>query len=100
MGGAFGARLGVEPAGMRLGDQQTMWGSCGRDGIVRVNWRLVHAPAAAMEYVVAHEVVHLVERNHTDRFWRLLGEVLPGWAERKALLESWEREQAIERRVV
>ena len=54
-----------------------MWGSCGRDGVIRINWRLIQAPAAAMEYVVAHEVTHLVERSHGPAFWSALGEVMP-----------------------
>jgi hypothetical protein len=45
------AKLGVEPAGVRVGDQQRSWGTCGKDKVVRINWRLIQAPAAAMEYV-------------------------------------------------
>lgn len=97
---AYSRELAVEPADVRLSSQRTMWGSCGKDGVLRINWQLVQAPAAAMEYVVAHEVCHLVERTHTDRFWRVLGEVMPDWSERKALLERWEREQMIDGRAV
>lgn len=91
--GQYSRALEVTPRDVRLADQKTMWGSCGQDGVLRINWRLVQAPAAAMEYVVAHEVAHLVERNHTDLFWATLAEVMPDWAERKGLLERWEREQ-------
>lgn len=96
----YARALGVEPKGVRLSEQKHMWGSCGKDGLIRVHWRLVQAPAAAMEYVVAHEVCHLVERNHTERFWQTLGGVMGDWRERKALLERWEREQMIETREV
>ena len=65
----FGRRheeaLGVEPAGYRLSEAKSRWGSLGRDGVVRAHWRLAQAPAAAMEYVVAHELAHLVHRNHS-----------------------------------
>lgn len=82
--------LGVAPAGFRLSDSRARWGSCGRDGVIRVHWRLVQAPSAALEYVVAHELAHLAERNHGPAFWALLGRSLPDWSLRKAMLERWE----------
>lgn len=96
----YGAMLDVEVAGVRLGEQKTMWGSCGKDSIIRVHWQLVQAPVAAMEYVVAHEVCHLVERSHSDRFWSTLGQVMADWPERKAMLEEWELDQAMAGREV
>jgi predicted metal-dependent hydrolase len=84
--------LGVEAAGVRLGEQKRSWGTCGKDGVIRVHWRLVQAPAAAMEYVTAHEVAHLLHRNHSDEFWATLARTMPEWAERKAMLERWEVE--------
>lgn len=92
----FGRRhekvLGVEAAGFRLSEAKHRWGSLGRDGVVRVHWRLAQAPAAAMEYVVAHEVAHLLIRNHSPEFWQVLARSLPDWAERKAMLEAWEQD--------
>jgi predicted metal-dependent hydrolase len=86
------ATLGVQAAGYRLSDARSRWGSCGRDNVVRVHWRLVQAPTPAFEYVVAHEVAHLLHRNHSAEFWGVLGRTLPDWAERKAMLERWESE--------
>ena len=86
------AALGVEASGYRLSDAKERWGSLGRDGVVRVHWRLVQAPMATMEYVVAHEVAHLIERNHSPEFWATLARTLPDWAERKVMLERWEGE--------
>jgi len=86
------ATLAVEAAGYRLSDARSRWGSCGRDNVVRVHWRLVQAPTPAFEYVVAHEVAHLLHRNHSAEFWAVLGRTLPNWAERKAMLERWESE--------
>jgi len=91
----YQVKLGVEAAGIRAGDQQRAWGTCGKDKVVRINWRLIQAPAAAMEYVVAHEVCHLVERHHGPAFWEKLGEVMPDWRERKAALEAWESEHLV-----
>ena len=87
------ASLGVEAASYKLTDSATRWGSCERDGVVRVHWRLVQAPRTALEYVVAHEVTHLVHRNHSPEFWQVLGGTMPGWREAKGLLERWEGER-------
>lgn len=84
------ASLGVRAEGFRLSDSSSRWGSCGRDGVVRVHWRLIQAPSVAMEYVVAHEVVHLIHRNHSPEFWRVLASGMPEWAAGKAMLEEWE----------
>jgi len=94
--GRFGRRheaaLGVEAAGFRLSESKSRWGSLGRDGVVRVHWRLVQAPVAALEYVVAHEVAHLLHRHHGPAFWAALARSLPDWPERKAMLEAWEQD--------
>ncbi len=85
-----GAKLGVEATAYRLSEARSRWGSCGRDGIIRIHWRLIQAPRAAMEYVVAHELVHLLHRNHSPSFWMKLPETMPNWVEAKELLERWE----------
>jgi predicted metal-dependent hydrolase len=54
---------------------------------------LVQAPAAAFEYVVAHEVAHLLHRNHSAEFWSVLAQTLPDWTDREAMLERWETER-------
>ncbi|MBT3220360.1 MAG: DUF45 domain-containing protein [Proteobacteria bacterium] len=92
----FGRRheknLGLKANDYRLGEQKRFWGSCGKDRVIRVHWQLIQAPALAMEYVVAHELVHLIERNHSEQFWALLGQTLSEWGEGKAMLEAWEGE--------
>jgi predicted metal-dependent hydrolase len=84
--------LGVQATGYRLSEARSRWGSCGRDGVVRVHWHLVQAPTPAFEYVVAHEVAHLAHRNHSPAFWALLAKTLPDWVDRRAMLERWESE--------
>jgi predicted metal-dependent hydrolase len=86
------ANLGVQAEGYRLSDAKGRWGSCGKDGVIRVHWRLVQAPMAALEYVVAHEVAHLTHRNHRPEFWAALSQTMPDWSERKAMLEAWEHD--------
>lgn len=85
-------RLGVTPKGARLSDSVHSWGTCGKDEIIRVHWRLIQAPKVAFEYVVAHEVAHLLHRNHSPELWQTLAKTMPEWAQAKALLERWEGE--------
>ncbi len=92
LGRAHEITLGVLAVDYRLTDTRTRWGSLGRDGVVRVHWRLIQAPAAALDYVVAHEVSHLVHRHHGPEFWQVVGKALPDWHERRDMVERWEQE--------
>lgn len=69
-----------------LSSARTRWGSCHSSGRIHLNWRLVQMPVRLLDYVVAHEVAHLLEMNHSPRFWRIVGRVVPDYAAcRKAL---------------
>ncbi len=69
------ARLGQRVATLRLTDPAGRWGSCSAEAGIAFSWRLILAPPPVMDYVVAHEVAHLVELNHGRRFWRLVEEL-------------------------
>ncbi|XYJ09373.1 M48 family metallopeptidase [Telluria sp. B2] len=73
---------------LRLLSMRTQWGSCSPKGEVLLNPHLVKAPRACIEYVVAHELCHLKEHNHSERFYRLLGTILNDWAARKSELDD------------
>ena len=73
-----GARLGLGFTAIAIRDQRTRWGSCSGAGTLSFSWRLVLAPPAVLEYVVVHELCHLREANHSERFWRLVESALPG----------------------
>ncbi len=60
---------------IRIGDMKTRWGSCHPDGRLSFSWRLILAPPEARDYVVAHEVAHLVHHNHSAKFWALCEEL-------------------------
>ncbi|HQZ12349.1 MAG TPA: SprT family zinc-dependent metalloprotease [Devosia sp.] len=69
--------LGVEYKAISMRSQSTRWGSCSSTGRLNFNWRLVLAPPFVLDYVAAHEVAHLLEMNHSDRFWARVEETLP-----------------------
>ena len=75
----FTARLDLTPPQLGLSSARTRWGSCSRQSGIRVNWRLIHLPAHLSDYVVAHEVAHLLEMNHSPRFWTVVGSLYPDW---------------------
>lgn len=72
----------------RLLSMRTQWGSCSPRGTLLLNPDLIKAPKACIEYVVAHELCHLKEHNHSERFYRLLGAALPDWERRKQELDG------------
>lgn len=73
----FAARLGVQVKRLQLSNAQTRWGSASADGSIRLNWRLIHFGMATIDYVVAHELAHLREMNHSPRFWDVVRSVIP-----------------------
>ncbi|MHB1374677.1 MAG: M48 family metallopeptidase [Thauera sp.] len=79
-------RLGLAAPAVRLSNARTRWGSCSSRSGIRLHWRLVHLPPALIDYVVAHEVAHLLEMNHSPRFWMVVERLYPDWREARAAL--------------
>lgn len=74
---------------VRLSNARSEWGSCNHRGEIRLNWRLIQLPPSLADYVVAHEVAHLVELNHSRRFWALVETLMPGHDAHRRALEEW-----------
>jgi predicted metal-dependent hydrolase len=85
----FAARVVPAPPPLKLSNARSEWGSCNHKGEIRLNWRLVLLPPALAAYVVAHEVAHLVELNHSPRFWAVVETLFPGHAAARGALEDW-----------
>jgi len=79
--------LGLPAPRLALSNARTQWGVCTEGGTIRLSWRLVHVAPRLADYVVAHEVAHLVEMNHSRRFWALVARLYPGWREARERLE-------------
>ncbi len=75
----FAQQLGVRVTRLSLSSAQTRWGSASADGSIRLNWRLIHFALPSIDYVVAHELAHLREMNHSPRFWDVVRSVLPDY---------------------
>ena len=85
---AFAEKMGVSYRRIGITGAKKRWGSCSGKGSINFSWRLMAAPMAAVELVVAHELAHLRQLNHSPAFYKILASVLPDWRERKALLEN------------
>lgn len=85
----YAARVARAMPPVKLTNARTEWGSCNHRGEIRLNWRLVHLPPALAAYVVAHEVAHLVELNHSARFWAVVEALFPGHAAARRELGNW-----------
>jgi predicted metal-dependent hydrolase len=85
----FEARLNVKVKEVKLSSASTRWGSASSDGRIRLHWRLLHFGPDVIDYVIAHELAHLKEMNHSPRFWQVVENALPGFEQaRKALRDA------------
>jgi len=83
----FAAVLGVGVRRVVVRDQTSRWGSCSTSGVLSYSWRLILAPGYVLDYLAAHEVAHLVEMNHSVRFWCLVQRICPDHKRAKAWLD-------------
>ncbi|KAA2233441.1 M48 family metallopeptidase [Salinarimonas soli] len=83
----YAEALGVSPSRITLRDTTSRWGSCSARGGLNFSWRLILAPPFVLDYLAAHEVAHLREMNHSQRFWRLVQGACPATQEAEAWLK-------------
>jgi predicted metal-dependent hydrolase len=80
------AQHGMTVTGVSIRNQRTRWGSCGRDGRISLNWRLVLMPPAVRDYVLIHELMHLRRLDHSPAYWKLVAAACPGYREARQWL--------------
>jgi predicted metal-dependent hydrolase len=85
----FAPLMNVSPQQIKLSSAKTQWGSCTSRGVVRLNWQLVKMPLHLIDYVVIHELAHLVEMNHSEAFWRVVEMACPDYKNCRAELRSY-----------
>jgi predicted metal-dependent hydrolase len=76
-------RIGASPLRIEVRDLGFRWGSCGKNGVTYFNWKLLQLPVRLADYVLAHELAHLIEPHHGRDFWGILERSLPDWRERQ-----------------
>lgn len=78
----------LKPSAVKLTNARTCWGTCNSKGVVSLNWRLMMVPHNLIDYVVVHELAHLVQLNHSKLFWEVVHSVLPDYASRRKSLKQ------------
>ena len=76
-------KMGVSYRQLILSNPERRWGSCTVKNVIRLNWRLIMAPLPLIDYVVVHELSHVVHKNHSPRFWGLVEKIMPDYVERR-----------------
>lgn len=84
----FKFKLGVEYKCIRIKDQKTRWGSCSKNGNLNFNWKIVIAPSDIIDYIVVHELCHLLHMNHSKEFWEAVASQIPDYKDRKRWLKE------------
>jgi predicted metal-dependent hydrolase len=82
----FAPLLGVSPSELKLSSARTQWGSCTVRGTVHLNWQLIKLPLRLVDYVVVHELAHMVEMNHSAAFWAVVKSACPDFKKRRGEL--------------
>lgn len=84
----YAERLGVAYTSIHVTDLKYRWGSCTAQSKLRFNWRLIKAPMRVVEYIIVHELAHLIEPNHTPVFWQIIAVQLPHYEKAKDWLKQ------------
>lgn len=84
----FSKKMAVSPAAVKISGAKTRWGSCSTRRNLNFSWRLIMAGIDVVDYVVVHELAHLLEMNHSPRFWEIVAAVLPDYRERRGRLKA------------
>jgi predicted metal-dependent hydrolase len=89
-------RVGVVPTAVKVNSAKTLWGSCSAKRSINFSWRLIMADDDVIDYVVVHELVHIVEMSHSKRFWMLVERVYPDYRKRKLRLKELQKKLNVE----
>lgn len=86
----YARRLGLGAPPVHIRDQKRRWGSCSERGEIRLNYRIIIPPPEVTQYIVAHEVCHLLQLNHSPSFWATVARLKPDYQRLRRLLRHWE----------
>lgn len=87
----FAQQMGVSPTAVRITSAATRWGSCSGRNSINFSYRVACLPGTLLDYIVVHELAHIREHNHSDRFWAVVAAVLPDYAARRAALRRFQQ---------
>ena len=92
----FEKKMSVKPTNIKINSAKTRWGSCSAKKSINFSWRLIMADDDVIDYVVVHELAHIIELNHSARFWAVVENVLPDYRNQRAKLKKLQQKLSIE----
>ena len=92
----YALRMSVVPAAVKITGARTRWGSCSGKKSINYSWRLIMADDDVIDYIIVHELAHLTELNHSERFWKIVENTLPDYIIRQARLKELHSKLATE----
>jgi predicted metal-dependent hydrolase len=93
---SFANRMGVTQGAVKINGAKSRWGSCSGKKSLNFSWRLIMADDEVVDYVVVHELAHITEMNHSQRFWDIVAAVLPDYPERRKRLKALQKRLSAE----
>lgn len=84
----IGNTIGVLPSSVSVKNYKSRWGSCSSNGVIDYNWKIIQAPKKVIDYVIVHELCHLIEHNHSPRYWSHVEKFIPTWRESRDWLKE------------
>jgi predicted metal-dependent hydrolase len=84
----FAPLIGKRPVSIKIKNQEKRWGSCSRSGIIRVNWKVIMVPISVMDYVIVHELCHLIYPHHSIQFWQKVQSIIPDYEKKRHWLKT------------
>jgi hypothetical protein len=84
----YKTKFSTGPAKIKIKEQKRRWGSCSSRGSIYFNWRIIMAPPLVIDYVIVHEMSHLIYRNHSPKFWKQVESILPDYKVHKKWLRD------------
>ena len=80
--------IGVAPESVSIKNYRSRWGSCMSNGIIYFNWRIILAPKNIINYIIIHELCHLLEHNHSPKYWQIVEKHFPNWRDSRDWLKN------------
>lgn len=81
--------IGKQPESIKIRNHKRQWGSCSSTGIVRFNWKIIMTPISVLDYVVVHELCHLIYPHHSSQFWNKVQSIIPDYKKKRDLLKEY-----------
>ena len=88
----FGTQMSLMPKSVKINSANRRWGSCSSKKSINFSWRLIMADEDVVDYVVVHELAHIIELNHSERFWSIVQTVLPDYKKRQRKLKELQKQ--------